>query len=250
MKKRLLLMIFLGIAITGTVLTNSPTHGLGNREGHQKDIPVVIKPLRVGNQIVQVEIKCQPVLIPKPDTLERFTCTLTNRTNRSIWAYGVRYSIIFESNGQVNQISRINTVISYIHPDLLEVKKPITPGSFSFITPLGPIVLNNSVIKRLELEAFYIEFDDATTAGIGGKSREMIANVRNGAARYRNSLRQKYVGRGRSVQAILPLLQENAPLGLGKLSFDQKAGAKAYRRFLRKQEKKGGSASVKRVLDN
>ncbi len=250
MKKRLLLMLILGIGITGILLTNSPTRGEGNNRLQQREIPVVIKPLKVGNQIVPVEIQCKPVFITRPDTLERFTCTLINKTNKSIWAYGVRYSIIFESNGQEDRISRVNTAISYIHPDLLEVKKPITPGRISFITPLGPIVVNNSVIKRLELEPVYIEFDDATTAGIGGKSREMIAKVRNGAARYRNSLRQKYVARGRSVQAILPLLEENAPLGLGKLSFDQKAGAKAYRRLLRKQQKKGGSVSIKRVLDN
>lgn len=215
----------------------------------QTEIPVVIKPLKVGDGIVPVNIQCEPVIITRLDTLDRFSCKLINATDKSIHASGVRYSIIVDSNGEEKQIDGLDTAVPYIHPDLAEEKKPIEPGGSLFIKPLGPIGEPGSVIKRLELEPIYIEFDDATTVGIGGKSAELIASVREGAARYKNSLRQKYLNKGRSAREILPLLEDNAPLGSEIESFSQKAGAKAYRKFLRKKYEKTGIEAINKVLD-
>lgn len=215
----------------------------------QTEIPVVIKPLIVGDNVIPVHIQCQTVFITKPDTLERFSCKLINATDKSIRASGVKYSVIVDLNGKENRIDRLDTAISYIHPDLSEEKKPIGPGGSIFITPLGPIVEPNSIIKRLELEPVYIEFDDETTVGIGGKSAELIANVREGAARYKNSLRQKYLNNEKSAQEILPLLEDDVPLSSEIENFDQRAGAKAYRKFLRKKYEKAGIEVINKILD-
>lgn len=221
----------------------------GNRDFVQTEIPVVIKPLKVGNDIVPVEIQCEPVFITKSDTLDRFTCILVNKTNKSIRASSVRYSVIFDSNGKEIQIDRLDTAVPYIHPDLSEEKKPIAPGGSLFITPLSPIGEPDSVVKRLELEPIYIEFDDETTVGIGGESAELIASVREGAAKYKKSLRQKYLNKGRSAQEILPLLEDNAVLGSEIENFSQRLGAKAYRKFLRKKYEKVGVEVINKVLD-
>ena len=165
----------------------------GSRNFVQTEIPVVIKPLKVGDAIIPIGIECEPVFTAKPDTLDGFTCVLVNKSNKSIRASSVRYSIIVDSNGKEEEDSRLDTVDTYIHPDLLEVKKPLEIGGRLFITPPGRIVESNSVIKSLEIEPVYIEFSDGTTAGIGGKSAEMIANIREGAAKYKNSLRQEYL---------------------------------------------------------
>lgn len=215
----------------------------------QTEIPVVIKPFIVGDDTVSVNIQCQPVFITKPDTLDTFSCTLINATDKSIRASVVRYSIIVNSNGKEKQINRLDTAVPYIHPDLSEEKKPIQPGGSLFIMPNSPIVESDSVIKRLELEPIYIEFDDETIVGIGGKSAELIANVREGAARYKNSLRQKYLNSGRSIQAILPLLEDNAPFDSEIGNFSQRAGAKAYRNFLRKKYEKAGIEVINEILD-
>lgn len=246
------LVVLTTIAISfGTMSSHSQqdtSKAQGNRDFAQMEIPVVIKPLKVGDDIVPVYIQCEPVFITRPDTLNRLSCKLINGTNKSIRAFSVRYSIIVDSNGKEKQIDRLDTAVPYIHPDLAEEKKLIEPGGSSFINP-RPIDEPDSVIKRLELEPIYIEFDDETTAGIGGKSAELIASVREGAARYKNSLRQKYLNKGRSAQEILPLLEDNAPLGSEIENFSQKAGAKAYRKFLRKKYEKDGIAAIDEVLD-
>jgi hypothetical protein len=214
----------------------------------QTEIPVVIKPLKVGDDVISVYIQCQPVFITKPDTLDNFNCTLINKTDKAIRASSVRYSIIVDKNGKEEHINRLDTAVPYIHPDLSEVKKPIEPGGSISITLLSPIVEPDSYIKRLELEPVYIEFDDETTVGIGGKSAELIANVREGAIRYKNSLRQKYLNEGRSAQVILPLLEDNAPFSSEIENFDQRAGAKAYRKFLRKKYEQAGIEAINKIL--
>lgn len=234
---------------TVSIVTISTLKAQDNRDFAQMEIPVVIKPLKTGDDIVPVDIQCEKVFITKPDTLDGFTCILINRTNKNISASSVRYSIIVDSNGKEKQIDRLTTAVPYIHPDLSEVKKPIEPGGSLSITPLGPIVEPDFVINRLELEPIYIEFDDETTVGIGGKNAELIASVREGAARYKNSLRQKYLDKGKSVQEILPLLEDNAPFDSEIENFSQRAGAKAYRKFLREKYEKNGIQAINKVLD-
>ena len=247
MKKRFLLMLILDIGITGLLVTNYPAQGQENIGFQQREIPVVIKPLKVGDQIIRLEIQCKPLFITRPDTLDRYSCTFINRTNKSIRAYGYINSLIFDSNGIETRSNWTSTANTYVHPDLSDAKKLIESGGKGHFSSVG-MAIRGAVIKRLELEPVYIEFSDGTTAGTHGKSVELIANTRTGARRYKNYLRQKYINGGRSAQSILPLLEKNVPLGLGKLNFAQKAGAKKYRRFLRKQHKNGGNAALKRVL--
>lgn len=220
----------------------------GNQNFVQTEIPVVIKPLKVGNEIVPVEIQCKPVFITRPDTLDRFSCILINRTNKAIRAYSVRYSIIVDSNGKEEQDDRFDTVDTFIHPDLDKVKKAIVPGGSLPIVPISTIE-RDSVIKRLELQPVYIEFTDGTTVG-DSDSAVMIAKVRAGALRFKNNLRQEFINKGGNVQAILPLLEDNAPLGLENLSYEEKTGAKFYRRFLLRKYQKSGAASVINLLNN
>lgn len=214
----------------------------------QTEIPVVIKPLKVGNDIIPVEIQCEPVFITKSDVLDRFTCTLFNKTSKSITASSVRYSIIVDTNGKEEKDSRLDTAIPYIHPDLSEIKKTIEPGGRLFINPPGPIVESDSIIKGLELEPVYIEFTDGTTVGIDDESKQMIANVREGAAKYKKLLHQEYLNKGKSIKAILPLLEDEALLESETLNFQQLTGAKAYRKSLRKKYEKEGFASIDKVL--
>lgn len=220
----------------------------GNQNFLQTEIPVVFKPLKVGNEIVPVEIQCKRVIITRPDNLDNVSCILVNRTNKSIRSVGYSYSIVTDSSGNEERISHLNVLDTFIHPDLAEEKKPIQPGEVKNLAFNG-VALREAVIKRLEVEPVYLEFADGATAGFGGKSVQLIANLREGAARFKNSLRQEYLNRGRSAQAILPLLEENAPLGSEMLSFDQRAGAKAYRRALRKKHQKKGIAAVNDVLN-
>jgi hypothetical protein len=214
------------------------------------EIPVDIKPLIVGNDIVPVHIQCQTVYITRPDTLETFTCKLINATEKNISASVVRYSIIFDVNGKESAVTHTPTAIPYIHPDLANEKKVIQPGGYISVTPLSPAVEPNAVVKRLELQPVYIEFDDETSVGNGGDSAKNIAKVRKGAALYKKMLRKKYIDRGKSTQQIIPLLEDSAPLGLETTDFMEKVGAKNYRKQLRKKYKKDGMQSIDTILDH
>lgn len=244
--------IAIGLAILLTTIVSIflvPTLEVSSSQNFvQTEIPVVVKPLKAGDDVFPVEIQCEPVIVTKADTLDRFTCVLINKTNKSISASSVRYSVIFDSNGKEVDESHLDTLIPYIHPDLSDIKKPIKPGGRLSITPVGKVVKSDSVIKRLEIEPVYIEFSDGTTAGVGGKNAEMIMNVREGATKYKNSLHQEYLKRGKSVQAILPLLADDASLDSETLNFQQQVGAKAYRKSLLKKYEKDGLKSIKKVL--
>ena len=220
----------------------------GSKTFLKVEIPVVIKPMKAGNEVVPVEIQCEPVFITGTDTLDDFYCILINKTDKSIRASSVRYSIIFESNGKEEQENRLDTADTYLHPDLSEEKKPVGPGGQLSVRPPGSIFIRDSVIKRLELEPVYLEFADGTTLGIGGQGAELIANLREGAARYKKSLRQIYLNKEKSAQAILPLLEDDASLGSEIENFGQRTGAKAYRRFLRKKYKEEGIKAINNVL--
>ena len=225
------------------------TSVLGNQSVAQTEIPVIIKPLKVENTIVPLEIICEPVMAIKPDTIREFSCKLINRTNKSIRASSVMYSVITESNGKEDRSVRLDNVDTFISPDFADLKKPIEPGKSLSIAPAGDITEPDSVIKRLEIEPVYIEFADGTTAGVAGKGAETIANVREGAAKYINALRAEFVSRGRLPEAILPLLENNAPIGFDAPNFAQETGAKQYRKLLRERLQKGGIRTITDVLN-
>jgi hypothetical protein len=131
----------------------------------------------------------------------------------------------------------------------LEIKKPIEPGGRVHVFGLGTIVEGGAVIKAFELEPAYLEFSDGTTAGAGGEAVELIAKVRDGAVRYKSALRQEYLNKGKSTQAILPLLQDGDRFGLDSLNGAQQNAAKAYRKFLREKYEKEGIEAVNKVLE-
>lgn len=214
----------------------------------QTEIPVVIKPLKTDNGIVPVEIQCGKILTTQPDTLD-FTCYLINNTDKSIGAASVGYAVVYDSNGEEKRNSRSNATVPYIHPDLLDVKKPVEPGGKLSVMPHGPITEPGSVIKRLELEPLYLEFTDGTTVGVGGKDAELIARIREGATKYRNLLRREYLNKRKSSESILPLLEDEKPISSEIVGFAERAGATAYRRWLRKKYEKNGVSGLTETLE-
>lgn len=215
----------------------------------QTEIPVVVTPLKDGDEVVAVDIQCEPVLIEKPDTLENYACYFVNRTNKSIRAFGIMHSVVFDTHGTPGRTSRLNVADTYIHPDMLDMKKAVAPGDKSFIGPPGPIIQRGSVFTALELAALYIEFSDGTTVGTHSESVELITAMREGAARFKDTVRQEYLNKGRSVNAILPRLQEKFT-GDDQQSWNvfKRTGANGYRRFLQTKYDKDGSAALSKIL--
>jgi len=220
---------FIGATIFGfTALTASkPTA----RQTDASLLAPVVKPLRLTNGAVVVDLRCGEVLLLTSSRLEKFSCTLTNNTEKPILAANIEYSIIVESGGKNVTETRFHTLDTYIDPDLYDPNKAIQPGAERNIEPPGPMYFDNSVVKGIEVRIEYVEFDDKTTAGDSKKGAEVIADIRAGAAKYKRWLVQKYSEHGRSAEALIPLLQQNLPMPneLNIKKQNEELGARAYR---------------------
>lgn len=233
-------------AITALTATNHPS---AQQTAASKLTPVV-KPLKLANGTVAADLRCSDVYLATPDRLETFSCTLKNNTDKPILAANVEYSIIVESGGNTVTDTRSHTLDTYIDPDLYDPKKAILPGAERNIEPPGPMYFDNSVVKALEVRIEYVEFDDKTTAGDSKKGAELIADIRTGAAKYKRWLVQEYSQHGRSVEALIPLLQQNLPvpseLEINKQN--EEVGARAYRTRLRLIAQAKGASEISRYL--
>lgn len=217
----------------------------------QEQILVAARQLESINGVIPVELLCGPARLTSHDRLENFSCILRNNTNKNLLAANVAYSIIFETGGKEAMDTRLHTIETFIHPDFYEINKPILPGGESTIEPPGPMLYANSFIKRVEVRVEYVEFEDETTLGHNEKGAQIIAKIREGAAKYKNWLTQKYLEKGRSGKAIIPLLQTDQPLPneLGLKDADEQQGARAYRNRLRRIHATRGAVQVEKYLN-
>lgn len=243
------LVVLTTIAISfGTMRSHSQqdtSKTQGNQDFAQMEIPVVIKPLKVENRTIPVEIQCNKVFVSKPDTIDSFSCTLINRTDMDIGVVRVEYSLITETNSS-DRFSYL--AIANIHPDIPTL---IKPNETLHISPVGPRSINGAVIKRLELEPTFIEFVGGWTVGVSDiQSITRIANIRKGAEMYKSWIKKEYVNRGKSENALIPLLETESELDPTNAdNSDNKFGAKYYKNFLNKRFKENGQGSIKDVLD-
>ena len=94
----------------------------------------------------------------------------------------------------------------------------------------------------------YIEFADHTSLGANQAGSRIISDTREGAAKYKNWLAQKYDQSGRSLDAITPLLDQPVPKELLFQTGPEEHGATMYRNFARRIYKtKGAEGLVKHL---
>lgn len=253
MRLRTTICIGLVVLVSAAVIATTGLKVKSNQPAKQTEdlqLPIVAKQLPSENGVIPVELKCGTAHLIPPGRLEEFSCILKNNTNKNILATNVAYSVIFESDGKEAADTRFHTIDTFVHPDFYEANKSIQPGGESIIGPPGPSFYADSVIKRIEISVEYVEFEDKTTLGPNEKGAQIIADIREGAAKYRNWLAQKYDENGRSTKAITTLLQQDQPLPneLGFKNSYQEQGARAYRTRLRHIQETLGAAQIERYL--
>lgn len=232
-----------------TILLIPGSKAQESKKSEQTEIPVVINPLRVGNQIISVEIQCDKVFVSKPDTIDSFSCTLINKTDMDIGAVKVEYSLITKSNGKENNSNNFSYLaIPDIHPD---IPTRIKPNKTLHISPSGPRSTDGATIERLELEPTFIEFVGGHTVGVEDiQSLTRIANIRKGAEMYKSWIKEIYINKGKSENSVLQLLENEPSLDpLNTDNSDNKFGAKYYKNFLSKQFKTNGQGSIQDILN-
>jgi hypothetical protein len=212
-------------------------------------IPITTEHLKLDNGLVLIELQCGKAKLPAPNTLEKFTCKLRNNTAKNIVAVNISYSIILEENNVKSVETRLHTLDTMIHPDFYNASKFITPNAERIIEPPGPASYGSAVITGVEIKIDYVEFDDKSKLGDNYKAEQLIGEIREGAAKYKDWLAKKYTEHGKSVELIAPILMPNQPLPdeFKNSRFEQ--GARAYRTRLRRIFETSGAAGVSFYLN-
>jgi hypothetical protein len=216
----------------------------------EKHIPVTTNQLEPDNSVIPVELKCEAAELSAPNTLEKLSCLIRNNTNKYITAATMNISITLEKEGKPSIDSSFLTIETFVHPDFREEHKNnlIPPGGERHIEDIQTSY-DNAVVKGVTVRIDYVEFaDDAARLGPNHAGSRIISNIREGAAKYKDWLIQKYIQSGRSINSITILLEKGQlPLDeLGIKNGDQQQGVVFYRNYARKTyETKGAEGLIK-----
>lgn len=175
-----------------------------------------------------------------------------NNTSKNIDAISVAVSGNVDRNGQHYSSTGYLTRNSLVHPDLREIhhQTSLGPGQeWSFTTePLDPEA--GEVLRGIVLQIDYVDFEDKTWLGPNKYGSNIVTKARTGAAKYKEWLKRKYVENGRSVKALLPLLDRGQPLPSEiDLGDHERTGARSYQIHVLKAYRHGGPAEVEKYLN-
>lgn len=217
-----------------------------------RQIPISTQQLPPTDGKVAVELKCGDAELSAPNEIEKFPCTVVNNTNKRISAMSVAYSITVEDGRGESSHTEALTLDTFIHPDLREERKDnlIPPRAERPFQPL-PTSFDDAAVKAISMHVDYVEFEDHSSLGPNEAGSRIIGDIREGAAKYRNWLMEKYNGSGRSVSAMTSLIQ-GGPLPEGELGIKSAAeeqGAVIYRNFLRGSYETKGLGHLAKFLE-
>lgn len=218
-------------------------------EQFESQIPVTVSQLQQDKGVIPVELKCENAELSAPDTIKKLSCLIKNNTNKYISAATINILINLEKEGKPSLDSSFLTIETFMHPDFHEEHKNnlIPPGGESHVEDLQTRY-DNAVLKGVTVQIDYVEFSNATPLGPNRAGSRIISNIREGAAKYKDWLVQKYIQNGRSINAIIPLLDKSQPLPseLDIQNGDQQEGLIIYRNYARKTyEAKGAEGLIK-----
>lgn len=215
--------------------------------------PIEVTQLPANDGVIPVVLQCQTVAYPDSPDMKALRCVVTNNTNGLISALSLAYGITYEANGQQSTDEGFMTLDSLIHPDFHDsnFSKFIQPGSESVIQRGGPVEQANALAKDIKVRIDYVEFENGTTLGPNTKGSRLIAQIRAGAAKYKEWLSGKYQSSSKSISAIASLLQDTSSIAT-ELKLDDNmmiVGAEAYRKKTREVFNiRGGSSEIEKYL--
>lgn len=216
-------------------------------------IPIETTQLPPHDGTIPVSLQCQTVGFPDSTEMKALRCIVTNNANSPISAVSLAYGITYETNGQESTDDGFMTLDALAHHDFHDsnFSKFIQPGAECVIQRGGPVEQANISAKDIRVEIDYVEFENGTTLGPNTKGSHLIAQIREGAAKYKEWLRSKYLNNGKSITAIASLLQDtSSPAVALKLDDDMMiVGAEAYRKNAREVFNiRGGPSEIEKHL--
>ena len=250
-KKRIAALV-ITVAATAIVslISVSRSNQADNINPIMQAMPVVIRQIRLENGLIPVEVKCRDVQLTAPDTYETVPCIIKNNTEKNIRAVAAEFIVTTEYQGKQTQDSSYLTLETLLHPDLALQHKhnPIAPGAERALEP-SPASYEGSLIKGIEVRMDYVEFEDGTTIGPNKKGSILIGFSREGAAKYKEWLKKKYLESGKSADAIASLLMvKDLPNELDLTDPNQRTGAKQYRNHIREVYAAHGATELRKYF--
>lgn len=230
----------------------SRTGGLSqNLERSDKQIPLTVHQLQSETGLPVVIVRCEIVKRPVPPAQRSFTCALKNNANKNLTAANLAYSILISTsdNREAEKDRHFLTMETGAAQGFQDLSSPLHPEQESVLGPVE-IPYPDTVIKGIDINIDYVEFEDKTTLGPNEAGSTIIADLRKGKAKYKTWLTQEYFKRGKSVAAIVQLLQKDSPIpsDLDFSNFHEETGAKQYRNLLRKKYQTLGSQGIEKHL--
>lgn len=218
----------------------------------KRSLPVEARQLDPVGGVLQVEVRCDDAKLSGTGRIDGASCVIKNNTFAPMVAGTIKVSITLEQGGVVNLISGYETFDTFLHPDFREDHKSnlIRPG-MEYRLNLMPADYGDAIVKKIEAEVDYIEFVDKPPVGPNHVGARVIADIRDGAAKYKNWLVRKYKERAASANAIVELLDKDADTlssEIGLLNGDQGSGASMYRKFARRTYQAKGLEGVTKHL--
>lgn len=234
-------------AIAATTFKASPGAN-PTAQGTETQLSVIVYQMEVEDGEMPVTLQCGAASVTTPDTLNGFSCTLINNTDKNIVATTAAYTIEYEQRGKTYREVRSHLAATFVHPDFSKDAKPVPRGGGLSIRPGGSFTFEGAVIKGVEVRVDYVEFNDGSGVGPNKKEgAEAVKALREGASRYKTWLVGKYK-RG-SIDTAVQSLQADPPsaeLGLTNEYLEQ--GANLYRKRLQRVERTRGRAEVQKYL--
>lgn len=255
MRLKIAVAVGLGSLLIAMVVTTTALKARNDPDNKQIEglqLPVIAKQLPAENGVIPVELQCGKAQLTAPSELKTFSCVVKNNTNKNIIALSAAYTVIFENNGKEYPDTGFLTIETFIHPDFYKahIHKAIPPGGERVLQPAGPTDYEANVIKGVKLEIDYVEFEDKTTLGPNENGSRIITGIREGAAKYKEWLVQKYIENGRSISAVVSLLQaSDVPNEFGFKDTNHRQGVKIYRNHIRDVYKAHGAAELEKYLN-
>ncbi len=247
----MLIALSMGVAIAWrrTELVGS---GKATQSYQQTTIKVLVNQIPIEHGRVPVEILRERVTSTAPNEIEDISYVIRNNTSEGITAVTVRQDIAYERGGITYVETGYGGVEFALHADLSDTQrlKSISPGGEEVMESAGPARFDDdAIIKEIRLSIDYVRFDNDRTFGAGGEGERRVLLMREGATKYKEWLVARYIENGKSMVAILPLLErEDIPEELSFKDVSQIQGAKQYRLYLLKKLRMRGAAEVEKRL--
>lgn len=267
MRKLGLRLLILVVLVTWLALLTQSSRALLTKDGFsdslatrsasqtpiQNQIKIIADQLPADEGLIPIEIQQMQVSSSASNQIDSISYLVRNNTSKKIKAFVVARTITYEENGTKYTAASSDAAEFELHPDFAETSrvKSLSPGESEPMESSGAVSFGDgTVIKEVRLRIDYVQFDDGSVLGQGSDGERQVTLAREGAARYKAWLKERYVQSGRSLNEVLTLLQtDEVPEELGLTDSNQILGARNYRLRLLRIFQTDGPDKVKKYLN-